>query len=62
MSFTTIVKYAKAGFLDYVLSTDGRMLFRTGQVEKIKELRASNVKRRVETARAARHPNSRGLP
>ena len=42
----TVHSYAKAGLLEYVLTNNGQRLFKTGQVEKIKQIYASNVKRR----------------
>jgi DNA-binding transcriptional MerR regulator len=42
----TVLNYANAGLLEYVLTSDGRRLFKTGQVEKIRQIYASNVKRR----------------
>ena len=50
----TVTNYAKAGLLEYVISTDGRMLFKTGQSEKVRSLYDSNVRRRAAYMRAAR--------
>jgi hypothetical protein len=34
----TIVKYAEAGWLDYIVASDGTRLFRAGQADRVREI------------------------
>lgn len=46
----TIRKYADAGWLDFVLASDGTRLFRAGQAEKVREIYARRMASRGRPA------------
>lgn len=54
VSAQTITNYAKSGLLDYVFTSDGRMLFKKGQVEKVKALYRESIHRRAANMRRVR--------
>jgi DNA-binding transcriptional MerR regulator len=42
----TVHNYAKAGLLEFIIAPNGHRFFKSGQVQRVKEIYAANIKRR----------------
>lgn len=46
----TVVKYARAGLLDFIVASDGTRLFRRGQADRVRAIYAERMARRGHKA------------
>jgi DNA-binding transcriptional MerR regulator len=46
----TVLLYARMGLLDFVTASNGVKLFRAGQAERVREIKAARLKARTKAA------------